>query len=282
MTNRASDHPEAAPPGPAPVAADATGAGALPKGAPKDVWDDDWDPFEAIPPINWRSPRFLRVVGAILAALVLAAASGFTYLRYIRPPEAYLWVETFPSPYLGELWWKMAGTDLYGLRWTPQGYRISPRAGQSAYIQFDTTDVVIPLTTWRTRLRSAIGSVLPPSADRLVLDLVVDRRGGYLTILERPPLHVQSSKSGLMITLPDANDPKQLRNVMLPDPSRPEGSTWQFERTGTTLAITIDGREVWKGAVPALDKTVRLGETRIDPEHDGTLLFRSVRYGGAR
>jgi hypothetical protein len=84
-----------------------------------------------------------------------------------------------------------------------------------------------------------------------------------------------------MITLPDANNPKELRNVMLPDPSKPEGSIWQLERTGTTMAISIDGREVWKGVVPVLDKTIRLGETRTDPEHDGTIMFRSVKYGGA-
>ena len=68
----------------------------------------------------------------------------------------------------------------------------------------------------------------------------------------------------------------------LPWPDAPEGSTWQLGRIANTLAIPIDGREVGKGAVPVLDKTVRLGMTRIDPEHDGTLLIRSVRFGGAR
>lgn len=248
---------------------------------PKDIWDDDWDPFEAIPPINWRSPILIRTVSAILAMLLLGAASGFTYLRFINPPAPYQWVETFPTPYLGELWWKMSGTDLYGLRWTPNGYRLSPKPGQSAFITFDTTEVVIPLQTWRTQLRSAIGSMPPPSADRLILDLSYERRGGYLTILERKPVHVQVSKLGLMITVPDRNDPKQLQNVILPDPTRPEGSTWQFDRTGTDLALRIDGREVWKGTVTTLDKTISLGETRVDAEHDGTVMFRSVKYGGA-
>jgi hypothetical protein len=265
--------------GDAPNAAVATTSEAPAK--PKDVWDDDWDPFEGIPPINLRSPIFLRVVGAILATMLLVAGGGFVYLRVLNPPAPYQWVESFPTPYLGELWWKMAGTDLYGLRWTPNGYRISPKPGQSAYLTFDTTEVVIPLPTWRNQLRTAIGSVPPPSADRLILDLTHDRRGGYLTILERTPVHVQVSKFGLMITLPDANNPKELRNVMLPDPSKPEGSIWQLERTGTTMAISIDGREVWKGVVPVLDKTIRLGETRTDPEHDGTIMFRSVKYGGA-
>lgn len=248
---------------------------------PKDIWDDDWDPFEAIPPINWRSPILIRTVSAIVAMLLLGAVSGFVYLRFINPPAPYQWVETFPTPYLGELWWKMSGTDLYGLRWTPNGYRLSPKPGQSAFITFDTTEVVIPLQTWRTQLRSAIGSVPPPSADRLILDLLYERRGGYLTILERKPVHVQVSKLGLMITVPDPNDPKQLQNIILPDPTRPEGSTWQFDRTGTDLALRIDGREVWKGTVTTLDKTISLGETRVDAEHDGTVTFRSVKYGGA-
>ena len=30
-----------------------------------------------------------------------------------------------------------------------------------------------------------------------------------------------------------------------------------------------------------LDKTISLGETRVDAEHDGTVRFRSVKYGGA-
>ncbi len=248
---------------------------------PKDIWDDDWDPFETIPSINWKSPILIRSLSAILTILLIGAASGFVYLRFIRPPDPYQWVETFPTPYLGELWWKMSGTDLYGLRWSPTGYRISPKPGQSAFITFDTTDVVIPLPTWRTELRGLVGSVPPPSADRLILDLMIERRGGYLTILERPPVHIQVSKFGLMITLPDADDPKQLQNVMLPDPTKPEGSIWQLERTGTTLAISIDGRDVWKGTVPVIDKTIRLGETRTDPEHDGTITFRSVKFGGA-
>jgi hypothetical protein len=252
-----------------------------PPAAPKDIWDDDWDPFEAIPPINWRSPILIRTVSALLAMLLLGAASGFVYLRFISPPAPHLWVENFPTPYLGELWWKLAGTDRNGLRWTPNGYRISPKPGQSAFITFDTTEVVIPLPTWRTQVRDAIGSVPPPSADRLILDLMTERRGGYLTVLERPPVHVQVSKFGLMITLPSATDPKQLQNVILPDPSKPDGSTWQFDRTGTELALRIDGREIWKGSVPTIDKTIRLGETRTDPEHDGTVTFRSVKYGGA-
>jgi hypothetical protein len=288
MTTSATDHSASTP---APRGANAV-AGSTPSvdtdpapsespAKPKDIWDDDWDPFDDIPPINWRSPLLIRTATAIVALLLLSAASGFVYLRFISPPEPYLWVQNFPTPYLGELWWRMQGTDLLGLRWTPEGYRISPRAGQSAYISFDTTDAVIPLPTWRTRLRAAIGSVAPPSADRLTLDLVIDRRGNYLTILERPPLLIQVSQYGLMITLPDPADPKQLKNHIVPDTSRPEGSVWQLERTGTTLIVTIDGREAWRGVVPALDKGIRLGESRTDPEHDGTLLIRSVKYGGA-
>ena len=288
MTTASTDHSanEPAPLGAnaivdAPPSADGGQASLEAPAKPKDIWDDDWDPFEAIPPINWKSPILIRSLSAILAILLLGAASGFVYLRFIRPPDPYQWVETFPTPYLGELWWKMSGTDLYGLRWTPNGYRLSPKPGQSAFITFDTTEVVIPLQTWRTQLRSAIGSVPPPSADRLILDLSYERRGGYLTILERKPVHVQVSKLGLMITVPDLNDPKQLQNIILPDPTRPEGSTWQFDRTGTDLSLRIDGREVWKGTVTTLDKTISLGETRVDAEHDGTVTFRSVKYGGA-
>ena len=100
---------------------------------PKDIWDDDWDPFEAIPPINWKSPILIRTVSAILAMLLIGAAGGFVYLRFISPPAPYEWVETFPTPYLGELWWKRSGTDLFGLRWTPTGYQLSPKPGQSAF-----------------------------------------------------------------------------------------------------------------------------------------------------
>ena len=265
----------------APPSADGGQASLEAPAKPKDIWDDDWDPFEAIPPINWKSPILIRTVSAILAMLLIGAAGGFVYLRFISPPAPYEWVETFPTPYLGELWWKRSGTDLFGLRWTPTGYQLSPKPGQSAFITFDTTEVVIPLPTWKTQLRDLVGSVPPPSADRLILDVKYERRGGYLTILERTPVHIQASKLGLMITLPDASDPKQLQNVMLPDPTKPEGSIWQLERTGTTLAISIDGREVWKGTVPVIDKTIRLGETRTDHEHDGTITFRSVKFGGA-
>jgi hypothetical protein len=281
MTSPATKDSADGAPIPTPVVTPDNGAMAQGVAKPKDIWDDDWDPFEAIPPINWRSPFLIRAVSAVLALILLGGAGGFVYLRFISPPAPYQWVETFPTPYLGELWWKLAGTDRNGLRWTPNGYQLSPKAGQSAFITFDTTEVVVPLPTWRTQLRDAIGSVPPPSADRLILDLTYERRGGYLTILERTPVHIQASKFGVMITVPDANDPKQLRNVMLPDPTRPEGSIWQLDRTGTEFALRIDGRDVWTGTVPVLDKTIRLGETRTDPEHDGTVTFRSVKYGGA-
>lgn len=257
-------------------------AEADPKPKVPDVWDDDWDPFEAIPPINWQSPYVVRTIIAFLASILIGASGGFVYLRFISPPSATLFVETFASPYLGELWWRMKGSDLIGLRWTPDGYRFSPRPGQSAYITFDITDVVIPYPTWRTSLRDAIGSYPPPSADRLILDLRTERRGNYLTIFERPPLHVQVSQYGLMITTPDPANPKEMRNTILPDPTRPEGSIWQLEYVDGVASLTIDGRPIWKGQVANLDKTVMIGETRNDSEHDGTMIVRSVKFGGSR
>ena len=247
-----------------------------------DAWDDDWDPFEAIPPINWQSPFVIRTIIAFLASILIGASGGFVYLRFISPPSATLFVETFPTPYLGELWWKMSGTDRNGLRWTPGGYRFSPRPGQSAYITFDITDVVIPLPTWRTSLRNSIGSYPPPTADRLILDLRTERRGNYLTIFERPPLHVQATQYGLMITTPDPANPKEIRNTILPDPTRPEGSIWQLEYVDGVASLTIDGRPIWEGPVANLDKVVMIGETRNDPEHDGTMIVRSVKFGGSR
>ena len=93
---------------------------------------------------------------------------------------------------------------------------------------------------------------------------------------------MQVLQYGLMIMTPDPANPKEMRNTILPDPTRPEGSIWQLEFVDGLASLTIDGRPIWNGPVANLDKTVMISETRNDPEHDRTMIVRSVKFGGAR
>jgi len=56
---------------------------------------------------------------------------------------------------------------------------------------------------------------------------------------------------------------------------------WLLSRDNKQISLSIDGRQVW--SAPSVEELnlVKLGETKVDPEHGGSMRVESVSYASS-
>jgi hypothetical protein len=104
----------------------------------------------------------------------------------------------------------------------------------------------------------------------------VERSNRYFIVLDAEPLLVQVVPWGIIVHVD--RGPGRLAEQTLPlvvENGRP--ADWSYAWSGGRGRLRVDGRQVWEDALPA-PRVLRLGETRTDAEHGGTLRLSGLRY----
>lgn len=104
----------------------------------------------------------------------------------------------------------------------------------------------------------------------------VERDAEYFVLVETDRLLVQLTSWGLVVAMTTGDGPVEGRDVarQVPNGSLQE---WTLRRAGGRAALLHGGEEIWTAAHPDPFRYVRLGETRTDREHGGTLRLHSLR-----
>jgi hypothetical protein len=119
--------------------------------------------------------------------------------------------------------------------------------------------------------------------ERLTWRASVNRTGAFYVVTELRRLLIQAVSPGLHITYPDPANRNASRGYDVAHPAGSDGQVheWQLVRDARQITLSIDGQQVWSAAAHEPFNQVKLGETKRDPEHGGSMRVESVGYASA-
>ncbi len=106
----------------------------------------------------------------------------------------------------------------------------------------------------------------------------IDRTGGYLVVTETGYLLIQAVPYGLHITYPDASKKAAGNEIQTQATLDGKMHDWVLTRGRDELKLTIDGADVWKTRQQGPLRQLKLGETKRDAEHGGTIRVERATY----
>lgn len=115
-------------------------------------------------------------------------------------------------------------------------------------------------------------------SERLSWRGTVERTGGYLVLMEIRNLFIQAVPYGVHVTYPDAS--KKVTGTEIQTHVTLDGKPhdWEIVRDPKEIRLRVDGQEVWKAQQQGPLDQLKLGETKRDAAHGGTLRIERASY----
>ena len=106
----------------------------------------------------------------------------------------------------------------------------------------------------------------------------VDRTGGYFVISEIKQLLIQAVPYGMHITYPD--EMKQAKGYEIQSQVTLDGKmhNWEIIRNPREIRLRVDGNEIWKSRSQGPLGQLKVGETKRDAAHGGTIKVERASY----
>ena len=123
-----------------------------------------------------------------------------------------------------------------------------------------------------------VGLLERERTERIAWRAIVRRTGDFYVIAELRRLLIQAVSYGLHVTYPDQRE--QLRGHEITHSAAADGSPhdWLLERTTAQIVLSVDGRQVWSAAAREPITQARLGESKRDPQHAGSMRIERVSF----
>jgi hypothetical protein len=106
----------------------------------------------------------------------------------------------------------------------------------------------------------------------------INRTGPYLVVTEVQNLLVQAVDYGLHVTYPDERGVARGHEVPHQNVQDGRPHDWKITRDGREIVLLVDGTRIWAAPQRSPLRQLKLGETKIDPQHGGTIRIEDVRY----
>jgi hypothetical protein len=224
----------------------------------------------------WCAARRLPVWGGVLLVLAVTLPGASVHARRLQQQDVPLTL-ALRSPEAAREEFDVTlrgGASLRTEADAPPGEAVVLRtpAGSVGYLEVRLERLAVPWDAPRALLSRQDGR----SGEELTWEAAVERDGTYFVLVETDRLLVQLTESGLSATQTDASGATpQSVTRSLPNGSRQE---WTLRRAGGRVTLSLGGETLWQGPAGGPFGYVRLGETRSDPLHGGTLRLYGSRY----
>ena len=106
----------------------------------------------------------------------------------------------------------------------------------------------------------------------------VERSGGYLVLVEIRNLLIQAVPYGLHVTYPDAAKKVTGNEIQTQVTLDGKPHDWEIVRDLKEIHLRVDGNEIWKAQQQGPLEQLKLGETKRDAAHGGTLRIEKASY----
>jgi hypothetical protein len=106
----------------------------------------------------------------------------------------------------------------------------------------------------------------------------VERSGEYLVLVEVRNLLIQAVPYGVHVTYPDASKKVTGNEIQTQVTLDGKPHDWEIVRDLTEIRLRVDGNDIWKAQQEGPLGQLKLGETKRDAAHGGTLRIEKASY----
>ncbi|HXI16087.1 MAG TPA: hypothetical protein VNM48_06935, partial [Chloroflexota bacterium] len=106
----------------------------------------------------------------------------------------------------------------------------------------------------------------------------ITRTGGYYVVAELRSILVQLVPYGIHITYPDERNALRGHEVQHSAGSDGQMHEWRLVRDARDVSLHLDGKTVWSAPQRGELNQLKLGETKTDREHGGTMRIELASY----
>jgi hypothetical protein len=114
--------------------------------------------------------------------------------------------------------------------------------------------------------------------ERIAWRAAVQRTGSFYAVIELRRLLVQVVSYGLHVTYPDENNNQRGSEITHPVGSDGQPHDWRLTRGRGEVSLELDGRQVWKAPAREAFNQLRLGDSKSDPAHGGSMRLERASY----
>ena len=106
----------------------------------------------------------------------------------------------------------------------------------------------------------------------------INRTGGYYVVAELRSILVQLVPYGIHVTYPDERNALRGHEVQHPVGSDGQMHEWRLARDARDVSLRLDGKIVWSAPQRGELNQMKLGETKTDREHGGSMRIELASY----
>jgi hypothetical protein len=217
----------------------------------------------------------------LCAVLVLLSGDAIHYARLANPITRGGPVRTF-TPSLASEGTVRSAFDIEtsgpgSARFEPGAVVLQSPPNGTAYMVGNLRPMPDVRVTWWL----PVGLAERGHTERFAWRASVNRTGGFYVVTELKSLLIQVVGYGLHITYPDER--KQLKGNEIQHSVGTDGQMhdWVLSRNAQQISLTVDGKPVWQAPSAEEFGQVKLGETKVDSAHGGTMRVEAVSYSAS-
>jgi hypothetical protein len=217
-------------------------------------------------------------VPLLSAAAVLLAGDAIHYVRLANPiarggPIVAV-AATFPDEATARRQWDLETSGAGRVRVEGGALVLESPPGATAYAQARLGQVPDVRVNWWL----PVGLAERERDERLTWRAAVQRTHGFYVVAELRSLLIQAVGYGLHITYPDERGAARGHEIAHSVGTDGRPHDWVLTRDGREIALSLDGQRVW--AAPPREELgqLKLGETKNDPQHGGSMRVEAASY----
>jgi hypothetical protein len=230
----------------------------------------------------WWLVRLQTAPGSLVplacAGLVLVSGDAIHYVRLLNPITRGAPLLSFSASFDNEAavrrQWDIETGGGGAVTFESNAVRLTAPPGASAYLKARLPARPDVRQSWWLPL----GLAERERVEEITWKATIQRSEGYLVMFEASPLLIQVVPYGIHITYPDAQKNVRGYEIQHPLGRDAQAHEWRLRRDSRQISLAIDGRQVWSGPQHGEINQIRLGETKRDAEHGGTIRLEAASY----
>ncbi len=217
-------------------------------------------------------------VPLLAAGLVLFSGDAVHYVRWAHPITRGGPIQVVDTTFADEASarreWDFEMTGGGRVRFEPGAVVLDSPPNSTAYMQGRLGAAPDARINWWL----PVGLAERERQERLSWRATIRRTHGYYVVAELRRLLIQVVGYGVHVTYPDEGN--VARGQEIPHPLGGDGQPhdWEITRDRHQIRLLIDGREVWSAGQREALGQIKLGETKVDPEHGGSMRVERAAY----
>lgn len=217
-------------------------------------------------------------VPLLCALAVLFAGDAVHYARLLNPITRGAPVVAVNSNFTDELsaraQWAIETSNGGKVAVESGALRLESPPGGNAYAIARIAQPPNPLERWWL----PVGLLDRERDERISWRASVQRTGTFYVVAELRRLLIQVVGYGVHVTYPDQNNTLRGNEIQHPVGTDGQVHDWVVTRDGREITLEIDGQIAWKSPDREPLNQVRLGESKSDSAHAGTMRLERASY----